>query len=456
MSFRGILQLTGVGLVLCAGALAIVPGIASGRADEPPRVMYPEFLEQYAATYRFNLGKPATIKLSPDGKTVLFLRSGPRTFVHTLYEYDVEKGEEKMVLTSEQVLGDKEETLTPEEQARRERQRSTARGIATFNMSEDGERIVVPLGGRLFGIHRPTRMKKELALNPVPAIDPQFSPDGKKWACVRAGDLHVTELQSGREQRITRRPAPNISNGLAEFVAQEEMDRSSGYWWSPDSNSIAYEQVDVAGVEFFSISDPTHAERPATTWPYPRPGKKNASVKLGIIPAKGGETVWVQWDREKYPYLATVRWKKNSPLTILVQNRTQTEELLLAVEPTSGATTNLLTETDAAWLNIEQACPLWLDDGSGFLWMTERGGAWQLELHARDGKLLHTLTQPDFGLRTLLDADPRAGVAWVIASDDPTQAHLWRVPLDPSKGPPVKLTEAPGVHAAVFSKDHST
>src|SRR5262245_38433777 len=108
MNQSGLLQLVRIGMVLCAGGLLWAPRHAWGRPEETPRVMNPEFLEQYAATYRFNLGKPNTIRLSPDGKTILFLRSGPRSFVHTLYEYDVSKEEERVVLTSEQVIGDKE------------------------------------------------------------------------------------------------------------------------------------------------------------------------------------------------------------------------------------------------------------------------------------------------------------------------------------------------------------
>ena len=83
-------------------------------------------------------------------------------------------------------------------------------------------------------------------------------------------------------------------------------------------------------------------------------------MRLGITPVTGGKTVWVQWDAEKYPYLATVMWPKKGPLTVLVQNRTQTEEKLLAVDTASGKTRELLTEKDEAWLELEQTFPVWL------------------------------------------------------------------------------------------------
>jgi dipeptidyl-peptidase-4 len=257
-------------------------------------------------------------------------------------------------------------------------------------------------------------------------------------------------LKSGAEQKLTSGAGGTITNGAAEFVAQEEMDRDHGYWWSPDNKFIAFQQTDTAGVEIFHIADPTRPESEPNQWPYPRPGKKNATVKLGIVPATGGETVWVNWDRKQYPYLATVKWEDKSPLTILVQNRLQTAEVLYRVDETTGATTELLRESDPAWINLQQSCPHWLKDGSGFLWLTERSGAWSLELRSRDGKLVRTLTPKGFGLLGLAGVDNERGLVYVAATDDPTQVHVYRVPL--AGGKPERLTLEPGLHAFDFGE----
>src|SRR5262249_43838888 len=190
--------------------------------------------------------------------------------------------------------------------------------------------------------------------------------------------------------------------------------------------------------------------------PYPRPGQANAVVTLGLISADGGRTTWVDWDRQRYPYLATVVWEEKAPLTILVQNRTQTEEVLLAVDAATGATTPLLTETDQAWLNLMSDNPQWLRDGHSFLWMTERNGAPQLELRARDGKLMRALTPPEPRLRAGAKLGESHGAVWVRGGDDPTQIHLFRVPLDRRRGRRAQVTREAGVHGAVFSDDGTT
>lgn len=448
--------MSGLGKGAClAGALTLALGLGPPPASpsEPPTGAADPFLAQLAATSRFSRGRPAAISLTPDGQSVLFLRSGPRSFVQDLYQYDTGPRRERVLLTAESILRGAEEVLTPEERARRERQRQTARGIASYELSHDGRRILVPLSGRLFVVERASGAVRELMSSAGFPIDPRFSPDGSQIACVRNQDLYITDVASGHERRLTEGGGDTITNGEAEFVAQEEMDRDHGYWWAPDGRTIAYQHTDVGGVEVLRISDPAHPERPPQTWHYPRPGKANAVVTLGLIPVGGGRTTWVEWDRGRYPYLASVVWEENAPLTILVQNRTQTEEVLFAVDVATGATTPLVTETDEAWLNLFGGSPQWLKDGRSFLWMTERNGAPQLELRSRDGKLIRALTPPEPGLRANPKLDEAHGTVWVRGGDDPTQIHLFRVPLDPQRGRRIRVTIEPGIHGAIFSRD---
>ncbi len=466
-------------MVSCAGgggggggksSISAVPSApAPGLRETAPDV---NFLQQYGATNRFRMGRPTGITIAPGGGTVWFLRSGPRSFEQDLYEFDTATGEERLALSAQRLLGGGEEQLSVEELARRERMRMSSRGITGYSRSEDGRRLLVPLSGRLFVVETSDWSVRELTKAGGTPIDARFSEDGTMVACVREGELYAIEVESGVQRRLTNDAGEGVTNGLAEFVAQEEMARSQGYWWSPDGSMIAFEQADTGGMEVFHIGDAYRPEKGPTEWAYPRAGMKNAVVRLGIVSSRGGGgggggggvVTWVSWDRERYPYLATVKWGgegeggSNGPLLVVVQNRRQTEELVLEVDSESGSTRRLLEERDEAWVNLFQETPRWLKDGSGFLWMTERNGAPELEVRGPDGSFVRRVAGAGEGLVGLLAVDEDregGGVVYVVGSEEPTQRHVWRAPLAESGGRAKRMTSEPGVHSAVFAEDGS-
>lgn len=408
-------------------------------------------LEQIASTLNFALGAPAGIWVAPDGSEVLFRRSAARSFVADLYAFDVQSGQERRVVGAEQLLGGAAENLSVEERAQRERLRLATRGITAFSSDESGARLLIPLSGRLFVLERRGAAPPRELKVPGPVLDARLSPDGRHVACVSQGDLYVLDASGQRPwQRLTTRASDAIEHGLAEFVAQEEMSRFQGYWWSPDSRSIAYQKSDLSQVETLHISDATHPEQAPQAFRYPRVGGANAQVTLGVIELGGGRTTWVEWDRQTYPYLAAVSWQKHAPLTLVVQNRAQTEEHVLAAAA-NGTTRSLLVERDPAWLNLDPSGPpYWAPDGQSFLWSSERNGSWELELRGSGGELLRTLLPPELGYQALAGFDVQRRSAWVLASPDSRQAQVFRVPLDGS--PIERVTQVEGNHALRASK----
>jgi len=409
-----------------------------------------DFIAQFAATYGFKLGRPQEVTIAPDGD-VLFTRTEARGFVADLYERDARTGEVVKILDAETLLGGGPEQLSAEEKARRERMRMATRGIGGFELSKDGARLLVPLSDRLFIVERATSKVIELETGEGFPYDPRLSPAGDRVAFVVDGDLYVIDARAGATpRRLTHRKDATIEHGVAEFVAQEEMDRTRGYWWSPDGERLVYQRNDLSKVDTLWVADPAHPDQAPTPFRYPRAGRPNADVTLGTIPVGGGETSWIEWDRARWPYLTRVAWDDGGPLTIVVMNRAQTELAVLAVDA-AGAARRLLTETDAAWLDLpDPGLPRWLPDGSGFLWESERSGSWQLELRERDGALDRALTPPDFGYRGLAGFDDAKQVAWVTASPDPTQTQVWQVPL---AGAPRAITTEPGVHGATVARE---
>jgi dipeptidyl-peptidase-4 len=213
----------------------------------------------------------------------------------------------------------------------------------------------------------------------------------------------------------------------------------------------------------WQVADPIHPDQPAQPFFYPRPGKANVKARLGIVsidlgiaprrPASG-QTLWVEWDNKTHPYLGDVRWDKEGPLTILVQNRTQTEEMLLKVDPATGRTTPLLTTNDGAWLSLRHDCPRWLDDGS-FLWVIEEAkDGPHLEEREKDGTIRRVLLRGTDGFEELVDVDRAAGFIVYRVSVEPIVSTLFRWSLG-GKVAATCLDDKEGVHSAVFAKDHS-
>jgi dipeptidyl-peptidase-4 len=431
-------------------ALALTAITSSLHASEvDPSLKY---FRDLAETRDYSLGRPVSPKVTPDGRSVIFLRSEPRDPTLKLYEFDIAARKERELLTPAQLLGSAEEKLSAEEKARRERARESMRGFTSFQLSNDGARLLVTLSGKLYVVERPS-----LAVSELPGsgwIDPRFSPDGNFVAAAANRELHVIDLSRDTPtvRTLTSGATETISHGIAEFVAQEEMQRLEGYWWSPDSQWLVFQTTDEAGVEVRYVADPLHPAVAPTRFFYPRAGTPNAKVSLSLVARDGGNARSIAWDSANFPYLARVRWEKNAPLSLLVQNREQTEQAVLTVEPSSLQTRELLREKDAAWLNLDDGeFPHWLGDGKHFLWTTESRGAWQVELRAADGKLIREITPLSWGYRGLVGVDEPSGTIFVLGGHDAREVQLWKFPLSGDSG--TALTAERGRHAAEYFKE---
>ena len=435
-------------LVACAStppphsaAAAATPAAAPTCApDVPASSASPEFPALLAATGSFRVGAPRRVVPTEDGRVVRFLRASAGADASgklALWETDAATGQSRELVRPEAVLGGAEETVTPEERARRERQRVRGSGFTSFESSRDGAVVLLQLSGRLYAYVRETDKVRELPTGDG-VIDPQLSPDASRVAYVRENDVYVLALAvGGKEIAVTRGGTELRPHGVAEFFAQEELYRQHGFWWSPDGSELLVEDSDVTKVPEWTYADPAHPERPPRMTRYPRVGAPHAIVGLTFVPLgkdrRGPRKV--TWDAQRYPYLTTVTWTKNAPPTLVVADRPMQHSAVLAVDRATGATRSLLTEEDAAWLNPDPSVPSWLADGSAFLWSTERNGASELELRDAGGARLATVAAPGAGYRSLLAVDGDRRLAYISASAEPTRAEIWVATLD-GKSPP--------------------
>jgi len=229
---------------------------------------------------------------------------------------------------------------------------------------------------------------------------------------------------------------PEVTWGLAEFLAAEEMDRGRGFWWAPDGRRLAVARADTTPVRRFHLTDPANPAIAPVVLPYPAAGSANADVGLHVLDLDGGRAE-VAWDREAFPYLASVGWEPGGPLTLLVQSRDQTATRVLAADPGTGATTELAAQHDPAWVELVPGVPAWLD---GRLVLTADDPACDTRRLTVDGR---PVTPP--GLQVTQVVAAAAGAVLVAGGEEPTEIHLWRVVPGAA---PERLTAGAGQHAA--------
>ncbi|WZO97356.1 DPP IV N-terminal domain-containing protein [Isosphaeraceae bacterium EP7] len=451
-------------LIALASAWAWV-GLASvAAAQAPPRpAQEPEMhrVEPIEAARRPfpGVAMPDSFGFTPDGKSLTYLKPEGASLAKVLWKVDLAGGKPRVIARAPGE-GVSERTVSPEEALRRERQRQTATGLAQVVRASAADATLIPINGDLY-LQRGEGELTRLTSTPSPELDPKLDAAATRVAFVREGDLYVLDLATLAETRLTTRAADGLTHGLAEFIAQEELDRFSGYWWSPDGKTIAYQETDERHIPPYPIVHQGGTEVSVETHRYPFPGKANARVKLGIVGAGGGSTRWLELvvPTEDF-YLARVTWE--SPLSLLVQtlSRDQKQTILARHRLDDGSRQVLIEERAEHWINLHD--DLRIVEGTGeLLWSTERSGFRHLELRDKNGKLVRTLTEGDWavdptathaGSRGVVALDSARREAWFQGNrESPLESHLYRVSLD--GGPVECMTNDAGTHAAAVSPD---
>ncbi|HEX9754965.1 MAG TPA: DPP IV N-terminal domain-containing protein, partial [Gemmatimonadales bacterium] len=278
----------------------------------------------------------------------------------------------------------------------------------------------------------------------------QFSPDGRRVGYVVANNLYVEDLSRGTVIQLTRDGSRTIINGNFDWVYEEEFGLHDGWRWSPDGRRIAYWQLDASGVrDFLLIRNNDSLYSQTVPIQYPKAGETNSAVRIGVVPATGGETTWLrlEGDSRNY-YLARMEWAASSDALVVQKlNRLQNTLDLLLAEVRTGEVRPILVEGDSAWVEVVDDLH-WLDRGRRFTWVSERDGWTHVYVVSRDGRETRLLTPGDYDVLGVTAVDEKAGWLYYIASpDDPAQRYLWRARLD-GKGVPQRVSppEDPGTH----------
>ena len=404
---------------------------------------------------------PSSIAFSPDGGTVTYLLATAGSLQQRLVAVDVASGEAVDVATPGTAVA--EEALPLEERLRRERARELGVGVTRYAWAERADRVLVPMHDGLWVLDAPASTQGAAATLVAPAtaetgplLDARITADGRSVGYVSNGEVHVAAVDAaGTPTAVTSGAAARgVTNGLAEYIAQEEMERPYGFWFSPDGALLAFCEVDDSHVPAYRIvhqgSDsvgPDAYEDHA----YPFAGAENARVRVGVVPTDGsgaGDPVWLDLgctgiDEDRY--VARVDWAPDGSVVVQLQTRDQRRLDLIRFDPASGDGTLLLRETSDVWINLHDDLRF-LPDGS-FVWSSERSGYRHLELRSPDGSLERELTSGPWVVTSVVAADPSA--VWFTSTlASPLERHLHRVPTD-GVGAPEQLTDGAAVHRSV-------
>jgi len=384
---------------------------------------------QRARTRGFRLGAPRALTPSADGERVAFLRSRGGTDPLTcLWVLDIATGHERCVVDPSNLLRD-EETLPPEERARRERMREVTGGVTDFAVDRDVRVAVFALSGVPYAVRLDDPSARPRALDaPGPVIDPRPDPTGTKAAFVSERALYVAPLAGGRASVLCRPDGDDVTWGLADFIAAEELDRVRGYWWLTDGSGLLVERVDVGPVATWWIADPAHPNQPPVEHRYPAAGTDNADVSLWLVRLDDdGEVIRTQvdWDQAALPYLATVACPAGGDPLISLLSRDQRRQIVLSVDPETADTTMVRERTDPAWIDVMPGVPARAASGAIVEIVADRS--------VDTNRLVVddvAITPPGLQVEAVLDAG--ADDILVVAGRDPVRSSVCRIGLDGS------------------------
>ncbi len=298
-----------------------------------------------------------------DGSRALFLRSdGSEDTVTSLWMSVIDENgnaSEMLLADPRTLLADADaEDVPAEERARRERAREGGSGIVGYSTDASGNRVTFTINGQLFLTDIAVGVTRAIAIEGdelKPVLNPRISPDGQHVMYTTGTYLVNVDLADTAFDTAFGDDDCEIGDaisvvasipqdgewkiGLAEFAAGEEMDRYDGFWWSPDSKYVLFETYDESPEPIWHLSDPANPANPARSNRYPQALTANANVRLTLLElgfdndncCYGAIANEVQWDHETYEYLAAVSWTSGHEPIILVQDRLQQHDQVLAI-----------------------------------------------------------------------------------------------------------------------------
>lgn len=427
--------------------LMIVLHVSSLNAQEPDPGLLT--LDRIISSREFQSERFGPVKWLKDGTGYTTLESSEATKPgRDIVWYNPQTGKQKILIRAQQLIPPgKQKPLD----------------ISNYSWSDDGSKLLIFTNtkrvwryhtrGDYWVLDLDTGTLQQLGKFAEPSTlkFAKFSPDIKKIAYVVKNNIYVENLKSGEITQLTFDGSETIINGTFDWVYEEEFQIRDGFRWSPNSRSIAYWQLNASEVrDFYMINNTDSLYSYIIPVQYPKVGETLSSCKVGVISAKGGETVWMNVNGDpRNNYIPRMDWAASSEEVLFqYMNRHQNRIEIILGDASSGEVKTILEETDDAWLDVNDNLK-WMNNGKSFTWISERTGWRHIYLVSRDGGSVNPVSSGDYDVISVELIDEEGGYIYFIASpDNPTQRYLYRIK---TKGgsEPEKLTPAdqPGSHS---------
>ncbi len=297
----------------------------------------------------------------------------------------------------------------------------------------------------------------------------KFSPDGSKVAYVSEYNVFVEDLSSGEIKQLTMDGNRKFINGTFDWVYEEEFGCRDGIRWSNDSKSVLFWQLDARGTrDFYMVNNTDSIYSRVVPVEYPKVGETPSSCRLGIAEISSGKITWLQVAGDpRQHYIVRAEYIPGTNDILLQQlNRKQNQSSIIRANGLTGATTNIFTEKDEAWIDVYTLEGAdnpysvdfrhrfkWMSNGKEFLWESEKDGWNHVYRITTDGKKQALVTPGNFDVTGVMSFDENDGYLYYMASpQNATQKYLYRTKLD-GKGKPQLLSPPAqqGTHKYVIS-----
>lgn len=390
-----------------------------------------------------------------DGLIMLYDKR-PVKSQRTLESLDITNGRRRQLVDADKVLAEMNDLLEPDEPF------EELGWPDTFDLK--GHLAVYEREGDIIALDLRSSELIAIATTDAEEKSARFSPDGNWLAFIKDNDLYVWNVANEEQKRLTTGASETLLNGTVSWVYWEELlgRVDQGYFWAPDSKSIAYLQTDDSGVGEMHFVDFEPNLPRLVKQRHPKPGEANPRVRAGVVQIDKANTTWMDLGAYPYEYLARLKWLPDSKrIAMQTLDRPQTKLDIFIVDATSGRASHLLRESNPGWVNVHDDL-YFLADGKRFIWLSERDGYAHIYMFDMSGKMSHQITNGEWALRpsgglpgmdqSIVNIDEATSKIYFTSLEkSSTERHLYRIDFDGNNMQ--RVTDAEGSHAIYFQPE---